>query len=119
MARPAPAWLLALFEPIGPVDIRPMFGGHSIKLDDLPIAIEAYGQVWLKADAENAPAFEAAGSRPFQYEKAGRTMVMSFWLLPEAALDDPDALREWVRSAREAALRARHTKGKKTRKSSP
>ena len=31
---------------------------------------------------------------------------MSYWSLPEAALDDPDALKEWAELAYQAALRS-------------
>jgi DNA transformation protein and related proteins len=58
-----------LFEPSSPIKIRRMFGAHGIYRDDRIIALEDEGMIWLKADTVSSPAFEAAGSRPFTYEK--------------------------------------------------
>lgn len=65
------------------------------------------GELRLKADAESAPQFEAAGARRLTYEtKNGGTAAMPYWSVPEEALDDPDAMARWVRLAYEAAVRA-------------
>jgi DNA transformation protein and related proteins len=102
-----------LFEPSGPVQIRRMFGAHGIYRDSRIIALEDEGMIWLKADIISSPAFEAAGSRPFTYEKkTGGVTVMGYWLLPEAAHDDPDIIRHWVRLAEQAASRAAKPKPK-------
>ncbi|HVL72063.1 MAG TPA: TfoX/Sxy family protein [Beijerinckiaceae bacterium] len=94
-----------LFAPLGPVRIRKMFGGQGVYRGELMFALEAYGELYLKADAETVPLFEAAGSRPFVYEKDGRTARMSYWLLPEPAADDPEEASRWGRLAVEAAAR--------------
>ena len=46
--------LKALFEPFGPVTVRRMFGGSGIYADGLCFAIEADGDVYIKADASLA-----------------------------------------------------------------
>jgi DNA transformation protein and related proteins len=102
-----------LFEPSGPIQIRRMFGAHGIYRDGRIIALEDNGMIWLKADAVSSPAFEAVGSRPFTYaKKTGGVTVMGYWLLPEAAHDDPDVMRHWVRLAEQAAGRAAEPKSK-------
>lgn len=96
-----------LFEPFGPVRIGRMFGGHGIHADDLFFALEAFGEIWLKADAETRPAFEAAGSAPFSYQKkTGTTIVTALWRLPAECYDDPDAMRRWAAMGLEAARRS-------------
>ncbi len=96
-----------LFEPTGPVSIRRMFGGHGIFRDGLMIAIAADDALWLKTDAECRNMFESAGSRPFSFPKSdGSVTVLSYWSLPDEALDDPDAMRHWVHLAESAARRA-------------
>jgi DNA transformation protein and related proteins len=96
-----------LFEPSGPIQIRRMFGAHGIYRDGRIIALEDEGMIWLKADDVSSPAFEAVGSRAFTYKKkTGGVTVMSYWLLPEAAHDDPDVMRHWVKLAEQAASRA-------------
>ncbi len=96
-----------LFAPTGVVDIRRMFGGHGIFRDGRMIAISADDALWMKTDADCRAAFEAAGSRPFSFAKSdGSVTVLSYWSLPDEALDDPDSMRQWVRLAESAAHRA-------------
>ncbi len=94
-----------ILAPAGPVRCRRMFGGHGIYQNGVMIALEAAGEIYLKADMVTEPQFRAAGSRPFTYEKNGRAYAMSYWLLPEAALDDAEELVLWVARANEAARR--------------
>ena len=101
-----------LFTGLGPVRVRRMFGGQGVFLDDLMFALEARGELYLKADAETASAFERAGSIQFVYTKDGRPMPMSYWRLPDAALDDPEEASRWGRLALEAARRSALTKKK-------
>ncbi|MFC3072864.1 TfoX/Sxy family protein [Shinella pollutisoli] len=98
-----------MFQAIGPVTVRRMFGGKGIYRDGLILAIEFQGEILLKADAESAPDFEAAGCRQWTYEgkRAGRPVRMPYWSIPDDAFDDPDIMAEWVRRAHAAALRAR------------
>ena len=95
-----------LFDSTGPVQIRRMFGAHGIYREGHIIALEDEGMIWLKTDAISRPEFSAAGSRPFTYAKqTGDVTITSYWLLPEAALDDPDVMRHWVGVAEQAARR--------------
>ena len=89
-----------------------MFGGQGIYRDGLMFGLVADGDVYLKADGEAAALFGAAGSEPFRYEKAGRAVTMSYYRLPDQALDDPDALVRWAGIAFECARRAGAAKRK-------
>jgi DNA transformation protein and related proteins len=104
--------LKALFEPFGPVTVRRMFGGSGIYAEGLCFAIESNGEVFLKADAVSQPSFSAAGSAPFTYVMKGKPRSMSFWRLPEIALDEADELRRWAGLGLEAARRAAEAKRK-------
>jgi DNA transformation protein len=95
-----------LFAGLGPVRVRRMFGGQGVYRDELMFALEAGGELYLKADGETAGAFAKAGSRQFVYTKGGKPMPMSYWRLPDSALDDPDEASRWGRLAVEAARRA-------------
>jgi DNA transformation protein and related proteins len=103
-----------LFAALGPVRVRKMFGGQGIYRDDLMFGLEAGGELFLKADAETAGAFAAAGSRQFVYTKDGRPTPMSYWRLPDAALDDPDEAARWGGLAVAAAQRAAANKKPKS-----
>lgn len=96
-----------LFAPFGEVRVRRMFGGLGIYRDGVMFALVAAGELYLKGDGEVAEAFRKAGSEPFVYQQRGRSVAMSYWRLPEAALDDSDQLERWARLAYEAALRAK------------
>ena len=98
-----------MFQALGPVTIKRMFGGKGIYREGRILALEVQGEILLKADGESAPHFEEAGSRQWVYEgKPGKKPVrMPYWSIPEEALDDPDVMAEWARRAYSAALRAR------------
>jgi DNA transformation protein len=103
-----------VFRSFGPVHIRRMFGGKGIYQDELMFALEAGGELYLKADEESVKAFQELGSRPFTFEtRDGRATLTSYWLMPESALDDPDEAREFATLALGAARRAKARKGTK------
>jgi DNA transformation protein len=101
---------IELLAPLGAVLARRMFGGHGLYLDELFVAIIAFGQLWLKADAETASAFEQAGCAPFRYDKQGQVMTMAYFAAPEEAMESPALMQPWARLALQAALRARAAK---------
>lgn len=100
-----------LLAPLGAVRTRRMFGGHGIYVDDLFMALIAYDQLYLKADAETRPQFEAAGCEPFRYDKqGGESVSVSYFRPPEEAMESPALMLPWARLAMGAALRARAAK---------
>ena len=100
-------YLYELFEPVGTVKVKRMFGGAGVFYRDIMIALISAEQVYLKADAITEPRFEEEGLDAFVYEtKDGKRTVMSYRLMPDRAYDDPDELKEWAELAIEAAFRA-------------
>jgi DNA transformation protein len=96
-----------MFEGLGPVSIRRMFGGKGIYHRGLITAVYLHDDMMLKADAVSAPQFEAAGARQWSYEgKKGKPVLMPYWTVPDEAFDDPDIMTTWTRLAFEAAARA-------------
>ena len=90
-----------------------MFSGAGVYRDGVFFALATSdGGIYLKCDSEIEQRFRDGGSRPFIYGRDTRKVTMSYWSLPEAALDDPDALKDWAELAYQAALRS----PKKTRK---
>ena len=107
-------WVQELLAGLGPLTIRRMFGGAGVYADGLMFAIIDDGVLWLRADAENVEALKAAGARQFTYPgKDGEVMNLSYWSIPETAVDDPDEAVEWARASVEAARRK--AAGKKKR----
>jgi DNA transformation protein len=112
-----PEHLKELFSSFGPVSIRRMFGGVGVFAEGIMFALVAYGELYLKTDAETMPAFRAEGCGPFTYGAKSRRVVMSYWRLPDRLLDEPDELAQWARTALRAAQRS--AAGKPQRRKAP
>jgi DNA transformation protein and related proteins len=110
-------FLIDLFSGFGPVTIRRMFSGFGISADGTNFALALRGGLFLRADEQTIPQFEAEGSKPFQYQSRAKTVtVASYWHLPERLYDDPEELAGWARAALAAAQRAALRKRPKKRK---
>jgi DNA transformation protein len=110
-------FLIDLFADFGPVTIRRMFSGFGISADGTNFALALRGSLYLRADDQTIPRFEAEGSKPFQYQTRAKTVTVgSYWQLPERLYDDPEELTGWARAALAAAQRAALGKRPKARK---
>ncbi|HMH61226.1 MAG TPA: TfoX/Sxy family protein [Bradyrhizobium sp.] len=110
-------FLIDLFADFGPVTIRRMFSGFGISADGTNFALALRGGLYLRADDQTIPRFEAEGSKPFQYQTRAKTVTVgSYWQLPERLYDDPEELTGWARAALAAAQRAALGKRPKARK---
>lgn len=94
----------------GAVRSRRMFGGRGFYVDELFVALIAGECLYLKADAQTRPAFEAAGCAPFVYEASSKAVTLSYFSAPEDAMESPPLMQPWARLALDAALRARAAK---------
>jgi DNA transformation protein and related proteins len=100
-------FLIDLFADFGPVTIRRMFSGFGISADGINFGLALRGGLYLRADDQSIPRFEAEGSKPFQYQTKTKTVTVgSYWQLPERLYDDPEELTVWARAALAAAQRA-------------
>lgn len=108
-----------LLQPLGSVRSRRMFGGHGLYVDELFVAIIAFGRLYLKADATTRPHFEAAGCQPFVYDGAGKQVTLGYFTAPDDAMESPAVMQPWARLALEAALRGRAAKAPKAAKKAP
>jgi DNA transformation protein len=110
-------FLIDLFADFGPVTIRRMFSGFGISADGTNFALALRGGLYLRADEQTIPRFEAEGSKPFQYQTRAKTVtVNSYWQLPERLYDDPEDLTVWARASLAAAQRAALRKRPKAKK---
>src|SRR5258708_30594152 len=100
-------FLIDLFAGFGPVTIRRMFSGFGISADGTNFALALRGGLYLRADEQTIPRFEAEGAKPFQYQTRARTVtVSSYWQVPERLYDDSEELAgvaRWPGSARQRA----------------
>ena len=95
--------LRELFAPHAAFEARRMFGGWGLYLDGRMCALVADGQLYLKTDATTRPAFEAAGCAPFVYTGQDKPITMSYWSVPEDALESSEAMAPWARRALQVA----------------
>jgi DNA transformation protein len=107
VSEPVDPFLAELFEPLGGVSMRRMFGGVGIFRDGLMIALVADGVLHFKSDAVTDPLFDEEGCEPFAYAAAGRSVVIaSFRRAPVRVFDDPDAFLVMAAAAAAAAVRS-------------
>lgn len=106
---------LELLAPLGALRARRMFGGHGLYCDELFFGIVVGERLYLKADAQTRPAFEAAGCEPFVVDAKRGAVALGYWSAPAEAMDSPAAMQPWGRLALAAALRARAAKPSSTR----
>jgi DNA transformation protein len=110
-------FLIDLFADFGPVTIRRMFSGYGISADGTNFALALRAGLYLRADEQTIPQFEAEGSQPFQYQTRTKTVIVnSYWQLPARLFDDSEELAGWARAALAAAQRAALRKRPKARK---
>ena len=98
-------YVMELFGPFGTVGARRMFGGHGVYLDGLMFAIISEETLYLKADEMNRIEFEQAGCEIFGYARKGRRATLNFFRAPADAMESPELMLPWARSAYAAALR--------------
>ena len=80
-------YLSELFEPVGRVAIRRMFGGLGFFRGGLMFGIWQDDTIYLKADDATRPAFEAEGCGPFVYgSKTGRETALARTKIEEAVM---------------------------------
>lgn len=114
-----------LFEQMGPVRVRRMFGGAGVFAQGRMFALIAEDVIYLKVDEALKARLLAAGSTgPFLWKpesgpKAGQTFEMGYWRLPDSAMDDPDDAAKWGKAALKVALAAAAPKRKRKVKSEP
>ena len=93
-----------------------MFGGTGFAIDGKTFAIIAMDQLWLKVDDESRSEFEQAGCQIFTYDMAGKPRSMSYYTVPDDAMESAALMAPWAEHAWGAALRAAAKSSKKTKK---
>ena len=97
-----------LLQPVGPVEVRAMFGGHGVFLDGVMFGLIADDELYLKVDDVNRGLFVDAGLEAFVYQSDGRAVTMSYHRAPDV-LEDWERFEPWAASAIDASRRARKT----------
>lgn len=93
-----------LFQALGPVQIKRMFGGAGGYADGVMFLLLADDTIHIKVDDALKVELRAEGSGPFEWTprsgpRTGEKLDLGYWRLPDAALDDPDQAAIWGRKA--------------------
>jgi DNA transformation protein len=107
------AYVLELLQPLGRCSARKMFGGYGIYGDGLMFALVFDSRLYLKVDGLTKAEFIAADCQPFVYEGQKTPIEMSYWTVPEAALESSEDMAPWAQLAMAAALRKANAKPQK------
>ncbi|GLS16146.1 hypothetical protein GCM10007935_35860 [Hydrogenophaga electricum] len=102
---------------LGPCKATRMFGGYGLSVDGMNVGIIAWDTLFLKTNADTEPTWLAAGARPFAYEAKGKTLRLHYHTPPDEALESPALMAPWARLALQAAVAARSTPPRRTRRS--
>jgi DNA transformation protein and related proteins len=87
--------------------VRRLFGGAGIYAGGTMFALVHEGVIYLKADEQNAPAFDEEQLGSFTYSRRGeRASLTSYRRMPDRLYDDPDELSAWAKAALAAAGRS-------------
>jgi len=108
-----------LLAPLGEVEVRRMFGGLGVYVDDVFIAVASDGRLYLKTDAESQPLFDAEGSEPFAFGKKGEVVTTSYWSAPDSAMESAERMARWAQMAIVAAKRKAAAKPAKGANAAP
>ena len=95
-----------VFERLGRIEARRMFGGHGIYHDGRMIGLVVSDTLYLKADAESAPHFDRLQLPAFEYNRNGKMARMSYRQAPAEVFEDREEAALWGRRAWEAAMRS-------------
>ncbi|MFB9885846.1 TfoX/Sxy family protein [Balneatrix alpica] len=97
-------YLHEVFQSLGPIQIRPMFGGYGVFHQGLMFALIADENLYLKTSPASRGLFEAEGLQPFVYTLGRRPIKMGYFQAPATIYEDSDEALYWGRLAYQAAL---------------
>ena len=96
------AHALELFEGVGPMTTRKMFGGLGIYSEGKIFAVlMSDGVLKLKGAGAMVNILQQEGWERWTYRREGSDKVteMPYWTLPDPLLDDPEEASDWARRA--------------------
>jgi DNA transformation protein len=100
-------FIVDLLGPLAPIPRR-MFGGVGLFHSGVMFGLLSRDTFYLRVDGSTRERFEAAGSTPFTYMRAGREVSLSaYYAVPVDLLEQQDELLQWARDAAAVARVAR------------
>ena len=89
---------------IGPVQVTRFFGGAGLSVGGRQFGFVVKGDLYLKVDDDNRPAFEKRDEGPFTYQSRSRTITVgAYYRVPDEIAASATDLEAWARAALRAA----------------
>ncbi|MDF2153678.1 TfoX/Sxy family DNA transformation protein [Vibrio sp. CAU 1672] len=85
---------MKLFEQLGPIKSRSMFGGFGLFADETMFALVVNNQLHIRADQKASSDFEAQGFKPYVYKKRGFPVVTKYYAVSADLWESPQRLVE-------------------------
>ncbi|GAB2664765.1 TfoX/Sxy family DNA transformation protein [Vibrio panuliri] len=90
---------MRLFEPLGRIKSRSMFGGFGIFADETMFALVVNNKLHIRADSILAKQFKQQGFEPYVYHKRGFPVVTKYFALSEDLYSNSTKTLEIAREA--------------------
>lgn len=103
MDKPVLKDSMKLFEQLGAIKSRSMFGGFGIFANDTMFALVVHDQLHIRADKDSTKQFQEQGYQPYVYKKRGFPVVTKYFALPENCWDTPDQILKTATASLEFA----------------
>ncbi len=100
---------MRLFERLGKIHSRSMFGGFGIFADDTMFALVVNDKLHIRADDELAKRCKEIGLEPYVYKKRGFPVVTKYFALTEDWSNDEQRTLSMAQEALEAAKQDKQT----------
>lgn len=94
---------MRLFEPLGHIKSRSMFGGFGIFSNDTMFALVVNDRLHIRANATLTQEFKSQGLKPYIYKKRGFPVVTKYFALTDDLASDPQKTIELATLALNAA----------------
>ena len=94
-------YALDLFNPLGRLTSKTLFGGNAILKNNITFAMVFDGSIYLKTNKNTVKKYLDLDSKPLSYKKNNKTISLRYYEIPIEVLDDEDQLIKWAIEASE------------------
>ncbi|GLR03022.1 DNA transformation protein [Vibrio hyugaensis] len=94
---------MKLFEALGTIKSRSMFGGFGLFADETMFALVVNNRLHIRADQQTSSDFETQGLKPYVYKKRGFPVVTKYYAISDDLWDSTDRLIDVAKQSLETA----------------
>ncbi len=94
---------MKLFEQLGHIKSRSMFGGFGLFADDTMFALVVRDKLHIRADKLSVENFEKQGFQPYVYKKRGFPVVTKYYAVSDELWKTPDSIITLAKHALQCA----------------